>query len=57
MFGVQWDLVLKHLSNKGVSDSLLITDSSEWGNYINHTFVINVVLFVMKVAVINSLKQ
>ncbi len=41
MFGVQWDLVLKHLSNKGVSDSDLKTDSSTWGNYNNQAFVIN----------------
>ena len=41
MFGVQWDLVLKHLSNKGVSESLLKTDSSTWGNYYNQPFEIN----------------
>ena len=41
MFGVQWDLVLKHLSNKGVSDSLLKEDSSTWGNYYNQAFEIN----------------
>ncbi len=41
MFGVQWDLVLKHLSNKGVSESLLKTDSSTWGNYYNQSFEIN----------------
>ena len=41
MFGVQWDLVLKHLSNKGVSESLLKTDSSTWGNYNNQPFEIN----------------
>ncbi len=41
MFGVQWDLVLKHLSNKGVSDSLLKTDSSTWGNYTSQPFMID----------------
>ncbi len=41
MFGVQWDLVLKHLSNKGVTESLLKTDSSTWGNYYNQAFEIN----------------
>jgi formylglycine-generating enzyme required for sulfatase activity len=41
MFGVQWDLVLKHLSNKGVTDSLLKEDSSTWGNYYNQPFEIN----------------
>ncbi len=38
---MQWDLVLKHLSNKGVSDSLLKEDSSTWGNYYNQAFEIN----------------
>ena len=32
MFGIQWDLVLRHLSNKGVATSDL-TLSSNWGNY------------------------
>ena len=41
MFGVQWDLVLKHLSNKGVSDSELKTNSSTWGNCYNQAFEIN----------------
>ena len=41
MFGVQWDLVLKHLSNKGVTDSELKTNSSTWGNYQSHVFEIN----------------
>ncbi len=40
MFGVQWDLVLKHLSNKGVSDSDLKIDSTDWGNYYNKTYEI-----------------
>jgi formylglycine-generating enzyme required for sulfatase activity len=37
---VQWDLVLKHLSVKGVSDSELKTDSTDWGNYYNTTYEI-----------------
>ncbi len=41
MFGVQWDLVLKHLRNKGVYQGLLKTDSSTWGNYDNQAFEIN----------------
>ena len=41
MFGIQWDLVLRHLSNKGVETSLLISDSSTWGNYYNQPFGIN----------------
>ena len=40
LFGVQWDLVLKHLSVKGVSDSELKTDSTDWGNYKNTTYEI-----------------
>ena len=36
MFGVQWDLVLKHLENKGVKQSLLKNDSKTWGNYSNN---------------------
>ena len=38
MFGVQWDLVLKHLETKGVSQADLKTDSTEWGNYNNNTY-------------------
>ena len=37
MFGIQWDLVLKHLKNKGISPNLLTEDSSSWGNYSNTT--------------------
>ena len=33
MFGIQWDLVLKHLKNKGVTVNELTSDSSSWGNY------------------------
>ena len=32
MFGVQWDLVLKYLETKGVTQSELNSDSKEWGN-------------------------
>ncbi len=41
MFGVQWDLVLKHLSNKGVSADDLKVNSTDWGNYNNQAFEIN----------------
>ena len=41
MFGIQWDLVLRHLSNKGVDTSLLTEDSSTWGNYQAQIFDIN----------------
>ena len=40
MFGVQWDLVLKHLSNKGVSADDLKVNSTDWGNYSNKTYEI-----------------
>ena len=41
MFGIQWDLVLKHLQVRGgmtVTD--LTDDSSSWGNYFNAIFTI-----------------
>ena len=49
MFGVQWDLVLKHIETREVEkgtalatiQSALRSDSSSWGNYYNASFVIN----------------
>ena len=48
MFGVQWDLVLKHIETKIGSENLisngkniLTEDSSSWGNYYNTSFTIN----------------
>ena len=39
MFGIQWDLVLKHLQVKGgLSVDELTKDSTNWGNYNNATF-------------------
>ena len=38
LFGIQWDLVLKFLSVKGVETSLLNNDSKTWGNYYNKTY-------------------
>ena len=38
LFGIQWDLVLKHLSNKGVAISLLNDNSTTWGNYKNNAY-------------------
>ena len=35
LFGVQWDLTLKYLEKKGVSQADLKTDSTNWGNYSN----------------------
>ena len=41
MFGIQWDLVLKHIENKqGKTQSELKNDSTTWGNYGNATFEI-----------------
>ena len=49
MFGVQWDLVLKHIEVKEVAkgttlatiQSALRSDSSSWGNYYNSSFTID----------------
>ena len=41
MFGVQWDLVLRHLSELGVSTEDLTSNSSTWGNYYNQPFDLN----------------
>ena len=49
MFGVQWDLVMKHIEVKEVAkgtalatiQSALRTDSKDWGNYRNASFIIN----------------
>ena len=41
MFGIQWDLVLKHIENKqGKTQSELKNDSTTWGNYNNAEFEI-----------------
>ena len=41
MFGIQWDLVLKHIETKqGKTQSELKTDSTTWGNYNNAEFEI-----------------
>ena len=36
MFGIQWDLILKYLENKGIAQTDLKTDSTSWGNYLNN---------------------
>ena len=49
MFGIQWDLVLKHIEVKEVEQgielatiqSTLRSDSKDWGNYRNASFEIN----------------
>ena len=41
MFGIQWDLVLKHIETKqGKTQAELKTDSTTWGNYYNAEFEI-----------------
>ena len=41
MFGIQWDLVLKHIENRqGKTQAELKNDSTAWGNYGNVTFEI-----------------
>ena len=49
MFGVQWDLVLKHIEVKEVAKGIALatiqkalrSDSKDWGNYYNASFEIN----------------
>ncbi len=39
MFGIQWDLVLKHIeTKKGKTQYELKTKSTDWGNYLDATF-------------------
>jgi len=40
LFGVQWDLTLKYLEKKGVSQADLKTNSTSWGNYPNNVWSI-----------------
>ena len=40
MFGIQWDLVMKYLETKGVSQNELKTDSGSWGNYRDVEFTV-----------------
>ena len=42
LFGVQWDLTLRFLQEKGgLSVSQLNSNSTSWGNYYNASFTIN----------------
>ena len=36
LFGIQWDLVIKYLNNKGINKYYLIENSTKWGNYSNN---------------------
>ena len=38
LFGIQWDLVLKYLETKGITQAELKTGSGTWGNYKNIGF-------------------
>ena len=38
MFGLQWDLIMKYLETKGISQYSLSENSTSWGNYINNSF-------------------
>ena len=41
MFGIQWDLVMKFIEEKGTKTQVqLKNDSTEWGNYRNANFII-----------------
>ena len=40
LFGIQWDLVLKHFENKGTPQSDLINSSISWGNYRDNLWTI-----------------
>ena len=58
MFGIQWDLVLKHLQVRGemtVDD--LTDDSTNWGNYNNATFTIKNGQYTTSPTTANSFKN
>ena len=38
LFGVQYDLMLKYLENKGTTTNEIMSNSSSWGNYSNSTY-------------------
>ena len=52
MFGVQWDLVLKHLETKGTAQADLKDNSTNWGNYKNTLW--NITNKNLKYAIENS---
>ena len=57
MFGIQWDLVLKHLQVRGgMSLADLKHDSTNWGNYPNATFTIENGQYTTNVYEANSFK-
>ena len=57
MFGIQWDLVLKHLQVRGgMSTADLISNSTNWGNYNNATFTIENGQYTTTPGTVNSFK-
>ena len=57
MFGIQWDLVLKHLQIRGgMSVDELTDDSSSWGNYKKSTFTIENGQYTTSPTTANSFK-
>ena len=57
MFGIQWDLVLKHLQVKGgMSADELTKDSTSWGNYSTVSFTIENGEYTVSETVADSFK-
>ena len=54
MFGIQWDLVLKHLQVRG---GMSTDDSTNWGNYRNATFTIENGKYTTTPSTANSFKS
>ena len=58
MFGIQWDLVLKHLQVRGgMSTDDLTDDSTNWGNYNNAPFEIENGKYTTTPSTANSFKS
>lgn len=55
MFGIQWDLVMKFIEEKGAKNqNELKSNSAEWGNYYNADFDVTGVLYTASVSVPGS---
>lgn len=55
MFGIQWDLVMKFIEEKGAkSQNELKSNSTEWGNYYNAKFDVTGVLYTASASVVGS---
>ena len=58
MFGIQWDLVLKHLQVRGgLTQDELTKNSNSWGNYNDATFTIENGQYTTSPSTENSLKK